>query len=305
MTSETSAQRLGRLVRARRKALKLTQADVQKADGPSTATQRLIEGGKHTDFRGGTGSGLESALQWQPGSIDAILAGGDPTPLSSAPQQVRDTSDDRDHHVLELLPVAEMTWRYVNELADSPDGDPLRWEKSARAVIATADTLTDALLRAKVGPEARPLIQEMSHQSHQALLRAQQIHAENEGEKDALEDETPAGASGEAHQKQEVKPEPPSKIETALGDHWAESVDWSTIRTPADVQRLVLELAEEALKMHGQVDLDLNDFAAKIRNYADALRREQDAEQSDEVNEVTQSHFDLAARTVDDEGKPI
>lgn len=114
-----------------------------------------------------------------------------------------------------------------------------------------------------------------------------------------------SGASGEAHQKQEVMPEPPSKIETALGDHWAESVDWSTIRTPTDVQQLVSELAEEAIKMHGQVDLDLNDFAAKIRNYADALRREQDAEQSDEVNEVTQSHFDLAARTVDDEGKPI
>lgn len=83
MTSETPAQRLGRLVRARRKALKLTQADVQKVDGPSTATLRLIEGGKHTDFRGGTGASLESAIQWRPGSIDKILAGGDPITVES------------------------------------------------------------------------------------------------------------------------------------------------------------------------------------------------------------------------------
>lgn len=81
MTSETPAQRLGRLVRARRKALKMTQADVQKADGPSTATLRLIEGGKHTDFRDGTGAALEAAIYWLPGSLDAVLDGGDPTPL--------------------------------------------------------------------------------------------------------------------------------------------------------------------------------------------------------------------------------
>lgn len=83
MTSETPAQRLGRYVRTRRRELKMTQADVQAADGPSTATLRLIEGGKHTDFRDGTGGALESAIKWAPGSIDATLAGGEPTPLQS------------------------------------------------------------------------------------------------------------------------------------------------------------------------------------------------------------------------------
>lgn len=85
MTSESDAQRLGRLVRARRKSLRLTQADVQNAGGPSTATLRLIEGGKHTDFRDGTGSALEEALQWKLGSIDNILAGGAPIPLERKP----------------------------------------------------------------------------------------------------------------------------------------------------------------------------------------------------------------------------
>lgn len=81
MTSETPEMRLGRLVRAQRKALKMTQADVQAAGGPSTATLRLIEGGKHSEFRDGTGADLERVLKWAPGSIGAILDGGEPTPL--------------------------------------------------------------------------------------------------------------------------------------------------------------------------------------------------------------------------------
>lgn len=81
MTNETPAQRLGRLVRARRKELRKTQADVQNAGGPSTATLRLIEGGKHTEFRDGTGAALEAALRWGVGSIDRILAGGEPNDI--------------------------------------------------------------------------------------------------------------------------------------------------------------------------------------------------------------------------------
>jgi hypothetical protein len=76
--AEDAAARLGRLVRARRKALKLTQADIQASGGPSTATLRLIENGKHTDFRTSTSQPLERALLWQPGSIASILRGGEP-----------------------------------------------------------------------------------------------------------------------------------------------------------------------------------------------------------------------------------
>jgi transcriptional regulator with XRE-family HTH domain len=92
MTNETSAQRLGRLIRERRKALKMTQAAIQEAGGPSTATLRLIESGKHTEFRPSTSDPLERLLRWQRGSIDAVLAGGNPSleprplpPLSEVP----------------------------------------------------------------------------------------------------------------------------------------------------------------------------------------------------------------------------
>lgn len=92
MTNETPAQRLGRLIRERRKALKMTQAAIQEAGGPSTATIRLIESGKHTEFRPSTSDPLERLLRWEPGSIDAILDGGEPSllkrplpPLSEVP----------------------------------------------------------------------------------------------------------------------------------------------------------------------------------------------------------------------------
>lgn len=38
MMTEDAAARMGRMVRERRKALRLTQADVQSAGAPSTAT---------------------------------------------------------------------------------------------------------------------------------------------------------------------------------------------------------------------------------------------------------------------------
>lgn len=77
--TEDAATRLGRLIRERRKQLNLTQADIQAAGGPSTATLRLIEGGKHTDFRPSTSQPLEKVLHWHPGSIAAILKGGGPS----------------------------------------------------------------------------------------------------------------------------------------------------------------------------------------------------------------------------------
>lgn len=78
MTTDDAARRLGEAIRQRRKELKLTQLDVQKMGGPSTATLRLIEGGKHTDFRASTSRPLERALGWNPGSIDLILDGKEP-----------------------------------------------------------------------------------------------------------------------------------------------------------------------------------------------------------------------------------
>jgi transcriptional regulator with XRE-family HTH domain len=94
--TEDAATRLGRLIRERRRALKMTQADVQAAGGPSTATLRLIEGGKHTDFRPGTIQPLETVLQWQPGSIAVILDGFDPIPVFQEEDEIQMAARNKD-----------------------------------------------------------------------------------------------------------------------------------------------------------------------------------------------------------------
>lgn len=116
MTSDGNAKHLGDLIRERRKKLKLTQADVQERGGPSTATLRLIEGGRHTDFRPSTSAPLERILGWQTGSIDNVLAGKEPAlvedgpsiqpPTSRRTQSMTDeTRKDLDDYRIAELPI--------------------------------------------------------------------------------------------------------------------------------------------------------------------------------------------------------
>jgi hypothetical protein len=74
-----------------------------------------------------------------------------------------------------------------------------------------------------------------------------------------------------------VAAEPPSTIETALGEDWVEAVDWDTVNAPADVQRWVETLAKQAVDIWRPCDLDLADFAEKIRRHANHLHDGTDA----------------------------
>jgi len=125
--TETPAQRLGRYVRTRRRELKMTQADVQEAGGPSTATLRMIEGGKHSDFRDGTGAALESAIKWASGSIDATLAGAQPTPLEGQPL----------HRPLPAGSGGILDFWAENELANLPELRPLSPETVHRLLTTS------------------------------------------------------------------------------------------------------------------------------------------------------------------------
>ena len=79
-------QRLGRYVSDRVAELGLTQEQVQELGGPSPATLRLIMSGGRKSLQPSSVGGLERALQWASGSVRAILAEGEPTPLTSAEQ---------------------------------------------------------------------------------------------------------------------------------------------------------------------------------------------------------------------------
>jgi hypothetical protein len=74
-------QRVADYVRERRTELDLTQADVQAAGGPSTATQRLIEGALNDTYQPVILARLERALGWERGSVRAIRQGGEPVPV--------------------------------------------------------------------------------------------------------------------------------------------------------------------------------------------------------------------------------
>jgi transcriptional regulator with XRE-family HTH domain len=74
-------------VRARRRELSLTQADVAAAGHVSVELVRNIETRRRTPGRLNPrkARGIEEALRWESGSVDAVLAGGVATPAEPKP----------------------------------------------------------------------------------------------------------------------------------------------------------------------------------------------------------------------------
>lgn len=112
-------QRLGALARARRRQLGLTIVAAAAAAGVSRGTWEALEEASRRTRDAGY-AGIERALRWRHGSIEAILHGGDPTPLPGTPGHedidpdvdpdtgVRYTDpDERDLWRLDRLPAEE------------------------------------------------------------------------------------------------------------------------------------------------------------------------------------------------------
>lgn len=73
-----SWEQLADEVRLRRKQLRLTQPDVAERGGLSVATVRAVETNRAGRLTRRTRRALERALQWQDGSIDAVVEGDPP-----------------------------------------------------------------------------------------------------------------------------------------------------------------------------------------------------------------------------------
>lgn len=78
--------RLGAHVKDRRDELGLTQAQVQERGGPSPASIRTLESGRAKSMSRSKRRDLERALEWRPGSVDEVLAGGEPAPATEPVQ---------------------------------------------------------------------------------------------------------------------------------------------------------------------------------------------------------------------------
>lgn len=84
--SSEGKQLLGRMVRARRKHLGLSQEKIAEIGGPSTATLYLIESGQAPRMQRATIENLELVLDWPRGMIDKLLT--DPPPSAEEQQQL-------------------------------------------------------------------------------------------------------------------------------------------------------------------------------------------------------------------------
>jgi hypothetical protein len=82
-----SWEQLALEVRKRRKELGLTQPDVVARGGPSVETLRMVENHRAGQLRPRSRRNLEQVLLWESGSVDAILAGGVPTPQREKPSE--------------------------------------------------------------------------------------------------------------------------------------------------------------------------------------------------------------------------
>jgi transcriptional regulator with XRE-family HTH domain len=78
---KTDPVQLGELMRRRQVELDLTWQAIADRAGLSRTTLNDIRNGKIENTQPRTIRAVERALQWTSGSIDSILAGGDPTPL--------------------------------------------------------------------------------------------------------------------------------------------------------------------------------------------------------------------------------
>jgi hypothetical protein len=123
-------RRLATYVTRRREALGKTQAAVAADGGPSVATLRQIEDGERANYRGGILVRLEQALLWKPGSIDTILAGGEP--------QVADASGADQGRLADRALPGDDAERIILE-SDMPPVEKVRWIARLRAAREAAE----------------------------------------------------------------------------------------------------------------------------------------------------------------------
>ena len=109
----------------RRAQLGLFWRDVAETAGLTTEGLRgMREGSK--DIRPTTKTGVERALRWAYGSIEAVLSGGDPTPLADEPKTPARKLSYQEIEIREIRRIAEELVERTRRLEEDraqPDAD--------------------------------------------------------------------------------------------------------------------------------------------------------------------------------------
>lgn len=104
--------RLGELIQRRRVDLGFTQRDAAAMADVSATTWNLLELGKQTSYRPLTLAAVERTMRWATGSIAAVLAGSEPTPVESAPSTAQVDFNSK------IARLSAEDQRYVDELVE-------------------------------------------------------------------------------------------------------------------------------------------------------------------------------------------
>lgn len=91
MTTESARERLARLMDERRRELGKTWDQVADEAGLTKEGLRGIRRGEGATIRPLSKAGIERALRWTPGSVEDILAGGDPGIVASGSARISGT----------------------------------------------------------------------------------------------------------------------------------------------------------------------------------------------------------------------
>lgn len=93
--TDEEATRLGRTAHAyRTKTLRISQLEAAKRGDLSIATIGRLERGETRSVTDQTLAGLETALDWQAGSVERVVAGGSPLPRDHPTPVVREVTGD-------------------------------------------------------------------------------------------------------------------------------------------------------------------------------------------------------------------
>lgn len=124
---ERNRRRLASAIDDRRLELRLPWADVATRAGITRQTLRRVRR-ESSDITSLTKRGIEQALAWQRGSIDAVLAGGEPTPVDDQDETPQMPSSHESHWEERLSRLDDLTdddYALIQRLLRDPVGHEL------------------------------------------------------------------------------------------------------------------------------------------------------------------------------------
>lgn len=225
---ERSRDEVGAIVKARRLELGRTQADIVAAAKVDPKTYGALESGARWPQEGSRIK-IEAALEWETGSIDAVLAGGDATPLevrtlalrtrggrgieteladaiAAARDRARLDPDGEADKQAELLSGVRSAWtlaQLANDLGANP-ADIKDFVQSSFGILTGSGVLgliaRDQELLAEV---IREFAQADEFGGHQAR-RSRAYHHQSGGDRNDLEAASQPSASPEGNENEEV-----------------------------------------------------------------------------------------------------